>query len=816
MSNIRKIRKRSFVSIIVGILILTTVLITALPTSGQGCVTPPSGMVGWWPADGNATDIAGNNHGTLKNGATFAAGKVGQAFSFDGVDSVVEIANEAKFDFDGTDAFTIDAWIKTSPKVVGDHIIVAKQNINPAQPVSYPGYGLVIDDSIGPPKPYVHTDALMLILQHGWPDQIIWVRGTTDIIDGQWHHVAGTYDGSGSASGVKLYVDGVLESMIVEQDDLGANTILNNAPLTIGTRKDNTADVAFNGLIDEVEVYNRALTASEIQSIYNAGSDGKCKLAGSTPITVLLDDFNGATKGKGFGALTYEDSLPDLGKAVNLAKGTYIKYSFSPWYRWDGNHKWDRNEAASGVLTEGKIEMWIKPRQYSGILNFNWGDAASSPPAGHIMHFGFNADGKLTYSVWGGNLDKGLVGKTTIPLNKWTHVAVSWSPDGTKLYVNGKVDASTSANVWPAFSGTVFAYLNYWGGDDLGFVDDFHISKVAEPTPTVTPTITPTVTPTITSTITATVTPTITPTITTPPPPTCEEPKGKFETALKKFREAEDKLKVAEAKFEPQMEQFQTEKRAFEDIAESLTKEEKKAKKEELRRKGGEIERLAKEHQKIVKEFLERRIDLLIADIELLKCDAKFAGNDEALPFDASATLDKHVMELENIRTRVQQASKKQDMKDINRDLKDIKEKFELERRYYKGIRVNNQMDEFFARTDDASVRMNELIKKLNENGKDTSKLAGMLSDFNNLMNQAKDNHKKTLDLYRDHPGFDSAGMVTDIRKAQDFVRQIKEQQKDIQRLRSAIADLREFFGETKRIIKGTQDSAPATGGVTT
>lgn len=197
--------------------------------------------------------------------------------------------------------------------------------------------------------------------------------------------------------------------------------------------------------------------------------------------TVSFDDFNGATKGTGFGALTYEDSLPNLGKAVNLTKGTYIKYSFSPWYRWDGAHKWDRNEAAPGVLTEGTIEMWIKPRQYSGILNFNWGDAVSSPPAGHIMHFGFNADGKLAYSVWGGNLDKGLVGKTTIPLNKWTHVAVSWSPYGTKLYVNGEVDASTSANVWPAFSGTVFAYLNYWGGNDLGVVDDFHISKVAEP-----------------------------------------------------------------------------------------------------------------------------------------------------------------------------------------------------------------------------------------------------------------------------------------------------------------------------------------------
>ncbi len=196
--------------------------------------------------------------------------------------------------------------------------------------------------------------------------------------------------------------------------------------------------------------------------------------------TVSLDDFNGATKGTGFGALTYEDSLPNLGKAVNLTKGTYIKYSFSPWYRWDGEHMWDRNEAAPGVLTEGTIEMWIKPRQYSIVLlEFNWYDLTSSPKAGTILNLQLNTDGKLIYGGWGGNYDKAPVGKTNILLNKWTHIAVTWGPNGTKLYVNGQVDAYSEANAWPAFSGTVFAYLNHWGGDDLGFVDEFHVSKIA-------------------------------------------------------------------------------------------------------------------------------------------------------------------------------------------------------------------------------------------------------------------------------------------------------------------------------------------------
>jgi hypothetical protein len=197
--------------------------------------------------------------------------------------------------------------------------------------------------------------------------------------------------------------------------------------------------------------------------------------------TALLDHFNGTTLGTAFGTLSYGGSLPLLKQAVDLRKGIYIKYVLPCWYRWDGIHKWDRNEAAPGILTQGTIEMWIKPRQYSiGILNLNWQDAVVCPPAGHIGGIDLTAEGKLRWGVWGGYCHKpGPVGKSTIPLNEWTHIAVSWSPNGTKLYVNGSVDAHTPENVWPAFLERVFVYLNRWGEQDLGFVDEFHISKVA-------------------------------------------------------------------------------------------------------------------------------------------------------------------------------------------------------------------------------------------------------------------------------------------------------------------------------------------------
>lgn len=78
-------------------------------SSVQTCVPAPSGMVSWWPGDGNAGDIAGGNHGTLVNGATFAPGMVGQAFSFDGTDDAVEVSDAPNLNL--IEQITIDAWV---------------------------------------------------------------------------------------------------------------------------------------------------------------------------------------------------------------------------------------------------------------------------------------------------------------------------------------------------------------------------------------------------------------------------------------------------------------------------------------------------------------------------------------------------------------------------------------------------------------------------------------------------------------------------------------------------------------------------------
>src|SRR5271169_3729630 len=73
--------------------LLIFVLLTPQLLRAASCVPAPSGVVGWWPGNGNAVDIAGGNNGMLTNGVTYVPGEVGQAFNFNSNSAMVLIGN---------------------------------------------------------------------------------------------------------------------------------------------------------------------------------------------------------------------------------------------------------------------------------------------------------------------------------------------------------------------------------------------------------------------------------------------------------------------------------------------------------------------------------------------------------------------------------------------------------------------------------------------------------------------------------------------------------------------------------------------------
>lgn len=185
--------------------------------------------------------------------------------------------------------------------------------------------------------------------------------------------------------------------------------------------------------------------------------------------TVVLDHLNGATVGEPRGTLNYVTSLPGLDLSGDFTADTYTIY-----------------RASVNLESQGTVELWIKPRTYGvGLMDFNWGYTYSYPPAGHVLQLTLLSDGRIKYLVWNPGCEDPeypgyptMYSNSAIQLNEWTHVAVSWGPAGSKIYINGSVDASTLQCIRPSASWGVWVYLHFWGASDLGYVDELHISSI--------------------------------------------------------------------------------------------------------------------------------------------------------------------------------------------------------------------------------------------------------------------------------------------------------------------------------------------------
>jgi hypothetical protein len=237
-------------------------LLSAFQAWSADCVPPPAGIVSWWPGEGNANDIVDGNSGVLANGVTFAPGMVGQAFSFNGTSSYIQIGDSPKLHF--TNALTIEAWIYLT-RQGGYYNIVSKWDWSGAN--AQKGYATAVvpggQISLG-----VCNDG---DCAQGPRGSSAYVWSANSIPVNQWTHFAGTYDGSN----LWIYVNGVCENQTAYNSGIfpGTNDLLIGAAAASGGQ----VVSPFAGLIDEPAVYNRALSAAEIRAIYNAGSAGKCR-----------------------------------------------------------------------------------------------------------------------------------------------------------------------------------------------------------------------------------------------------------------------------------------------------------------------------------------------------------------------------------------------------------------------------------------------------------------------------------------------------------------------------------------------------------
>ncbi len=388
-------------------------MVGADPDDAEG---PTNGLVGYWKLDEQsgttAADELGNNDGTMQGGLTGSdsvAGLVGTALQLDDFNDVITVPHAADFDLVGD--LTLSLWFRRLTSHGG---LVSKG----ASDNSAWNYGVYMSAS----------NYLIFYSDDTVPTS---VSSNTTITDTDWHHVVVTREGND----VTIYLDGIVEASGTMAGAFGTDSF----DVHIGKSGDIFSGDTFGGTIDDVRIYDRALTAQEVVRLYNTHAiekateivtDGLVAYWRLDETSGTIIDSVGTNNGTGQNGIQYA-STGIIGTAMGF----------------DGDN--DKIEVASGGsidnLESHTYSAWIYPITYGetddGIIMEN-GNGAKQ------MRL-FNDSGEQSIRVnVGASTDAFANGvNNAIALNTWQHVAYTFDNTGDRIphiYVNGQRIATSS------------------------------------------------------------------------------------------------------------------------------------------------------------------------------------------------------------------------------------------------------------------------------------------------------------------------------------------------------------------------------------
>lgn len=244
----------------------------------QTCATPPPGLLAWYKGEDNLSDSQGANTATAPNGIAYATAMVGKGFSTNGTSTYVQVADSPAL---RPQSLTAQAWVNLRSNASG-YTPVFVFGANSSGLSTYQG----------------HPSAVVCSASGCYSSVSLSVSLNT------WYHLSMTYD-SGSQT-LLLYVNG---------QQVGARSNVpppdyDGSPLRIGDSFFKT-----NGLIDEVQLYNRALSPTEIQEVFAAGSSGHCANCAplpSPPSAWYKLEGNGADSSPNINNISTTTGTPEL------------------------------------------------------------------------------------------------------------------------------------------------------------------------------------------------------------------------------------------------------------------------------------------------------------------------------------------------------------------------------------------------------------------------------------------------------------------------------------------------------------------------
>jgi hypothetical protein len=373
---------------------------------------PADGLVGWWPFNGNANDESGNGNDGVVNGAVLASdinNVESQAYYFDGINDYISIGNLTTINGDNSRSFV--AWVKLNTGQNGGVIISQGAELfqsgcnqgfhfnatGTAADCGYSGCGVITNCSQ--------------------------VRHPYTLNDGVWHQVVVTYS-SGGYGGLKFFADGQLISVdpnnCAQGDQYSSFNTGSLFGVNFGKRND---EFYSNCFLDDIAIYNRALTEQEIQNLYTGTTPAACLdlpanlqdgLVGYWPFCGNANDESGnGNNGTVNGATLAEDRFGNAGSA----------------YSFDGvDDQIQVNSNSSIVSTNYTLSCWASLSSFYGSLF----------PQHYVIDAG--AVGSGPYLNIDGNVTQfgcETINSVDLGLQEWNHFIVTSENNTITLYING-------------------------------------------------------------------------------------------------------------------------------------------------------------------------------------------------------------------------------------------------------------------------------------------------------------------------------------------------------------------------------------------
>jgi len=273
-----------------------------------------------------AIDLIGTNDGTWTGTEAYTTGKYGRAADLDG-SSYITLDNEANFDFEYTDPFSLSFWMKqTSAEGGGNDILIAKQ-LNTG---TFRGWNIFITTT--------GFFRFTIANDFGGGNYIqTSVIGQSAIDDGKWHHIVATWAGNASPTVADMtwYIDGVVFSTGTVVDNLSA-TILTNESVGIGARG-GTGGLPYTGKMQFVNIYDIELTQAQVTDLFNAQNP----YGSVSKTTAAVQDFDfeegslevGVSGNHGAFSFTFDDTAKTFLDTTSLERRSTIKrtWNFEVW-----------------------------------------------------------------------------------------------------------------------------------------------------------------------------------------------------------------------------------------------------------------------------------------------------------------------------------------------------------------------------------------------------------------------------------------------------------------------------------------------------